>query len=453
MTFQSINPYNGEIIGSYAAMSDEEIQRSLHKAELAYKHWRKTSFVHRADLMKKAAAILQENKEKFALLITNEMGKIINEARAEVEKCAKHCLYAATQSEAQLQDDVVEMGVFKSVISYDPIGCVFAVMPWNYPFWQVFRYAAPTIMAGNVTILKHAPNVLGCATAIANIFEEAGFPKDIFQVAFAEIPQVEQIIAADIVQGISLTGSEYAGSQVAALAGKYIKKSVLELGGSDPFIVLPDADIQLAVRMAVKSRMMNAGQACNAAKRFIVQKDIKEEFLQKFLENIQQLKQGNPLDDTVNIGPLARKDLATNLLNQINASAQQGAQRIFGGAVNDCNFQPTLLDNVQQGMPVFEQETFGPVVAIITAESEDEAIRLANQHRYGLAASIWTNDVERGYFLARQIDSGNVFINSIVRSDSRLPFGGVKKSGYGRELHEIGLKEFVNIKTVVIDKI
>jgi len=452
MIFKSINPYTQQTIAEYPILSNSQLNLKLEKSQQAFKSWRETSFSQRAEIVLKAGEILRRDKEKFANLITSEMGKIINESRAEIEKSAANCDYYAHNSDKILKDLPVEMGLYKSVISYNPIGTVFAIMPWNYPFWQVFRYAAPCIMAGNTTILKHAPNVLGCGKAIEQIFLEAGLPEGIFQSVEVDIPQVEQIIAHDTVQLVTLTGSEKAGSSVASLAGKHIKKSIMELGGSDAFIIFNDADLEKAAQVATTSRMMNAGQACICAKRFIVLDEIADAFLQKFSSKISFLKQGNPLDENSNMGPLARLDLANNLSQQLRTSLKQGGILKVGGEQELCNFKPSLLDNISPTNIVFQEETFGPLATVIRAKNEQEAIDLANNHRYGLAASIWTKDLEKAYHFAQKIESGNVFVNSLVRSDSRLPFGGIKKSGYGRELGELGIKELCNNKSIVIEE-
>jgi succinate-semialdehyde dehydrogenase / glutarate-semialdehyde dehydrogenase len=449
--FKSINPFDQSVVGEYACLTDAQLQKKIEISEAAYRHWRKTSFSHRAELMHRLAAILTRDNELLARLITAEMGKIITESRSEVAKSAAHTAYFADYTEGVLHDQIVATGAHRSLIAFDPIGCILAIMPWNFPIWQVLRYAAPTIMAGNVTILKHAPNVFGCAEAIEKAFLEAGFPEGVFQSVVIDTPSVETLIAVDIVQGVTLTGSENAGSQVAAIAGKHIKKSVLELGGSDSFIVLADADIEKAAKVATQSRMINAGQACNCAKRFIVVDAVRDVFLERFHENIQLLRQGDPFDEHNQMGPLARLDLVEKLKNQVNSSIQDGARLVFGNETDNFFFKPTLLTDVKVGMKAFDEELFGPVAAVISAKDEAEAIALANNHRYGLDASIWTSDIERAYHMARQLDVGNVFVNSLVRSDSRLPFGGVKKSGYGRELSEAGLKEWVNWKTIVLE--
>lgn len=448
--FKSINPFTQAIIAEHEVLTNGELARKLELSQSAFKYWRSTTFQERADKMKNLASIFRTNKEELGLLITNEMGKILPEAIAEVEKSAGNCDYYAENAQKMLKDKYYDT-TFKSISVYDPMGAVFAIMPWNYPFWQVLRYAAPAIMAGNVTLLKHAPNVVGCAKAIENMFLEAGFPEGVFQQINIDIPQVESVIASDIVSGITLTGSEMAGSSVAALAGKYIKKSVMELGGSDAFIVLDDADLEKAAAVATKSRMLNAGQACICAKRFIVTEKVADEFVALFANKIKALQQGNPLQSGIQMGPLARIDLAEKLSYQLKNSLQQGARMIVGGERDHCNFQPTLIDFVDANNIAFKEETFGPLATIIRAKDENDAIVIANDHRYGLASAIWTEDRERAYALARKIEAGNVFVNSLVRSDSRIPFGGIKKSGYGRELSDIGIKEFMNMKSVIIE--
>lgn len=448
--FKSINPFTQSVIAEHEVLSNGQLAIKLQSAELAFKAWRSTSFQERADKMKKLAEILRVNKEKLGLLITNEMGKILPEAIAEVEKSAGNCDYYAENATQMLKDERYDTP-FKSMSVYDPSGAVFAIMPWNYPFWQVLRYAAPAIMAGNVTLLKHAPNVVGCAKAIENAFLEAGFPEGVFQQINIDIPQVESVIASDVVSGVTFTGSEMAGSSVAALAGKYIKKSVMELGGSDAFIILDDANLEKAATVAVKSRMLNAGQACICAKRFIVTEKVADEFAVLFADKVKVLQQGNPLLQGIHLGPLARIDLAEKLSCQLENSLKQGAELVIGGERDRCNFQPTLVDFVDSNNIVFKEETFGPLATIIRAKDENSAIAIANNHRYGLASAIWTGDKERAYTLARKIEAGNVFVNSLVRSDSRIPFGGIKKSGYGRELSEIGIKEFMNMKSVIFE--
>jgi succinate-semialdehyde dehydrogenase/glutarate-semialdehyde dehydrogenase len=450
MIFKSINPFTQEVIAEHEVLTTTQLNHKLQLSETAFKNWRNTSFQERADMMKNLANILRAKKEELGLLITNEMGKILSEGISEVEKSAANCDFYAENAEKMLKDERYDTP-FTSMSVYDPTGAVFAIMPWNYPFWQVLRYAAPAIMAGNVTVLKHAKNVIGCAKAIENAFLEAGFPEGVFQQITIDIAQVENVISSEIVQGITLTGSEMAGSSVAALAGKHIKKSVMELGGSDAFIVLNDADIEKAATVATQSRMLNAGQACICAKRFIVTEKIADEFAGLFAQKIKALSQGNPLQEGINMGPLARIDLAEKLSQQLKKSLQQGAKLVLGGEYDKCNFQPTLIDFVDSVNIAFQEETFGPLATIIRAKDENDAVAIANNHRYGLASAIWTEDREKAYRLARKIEAGNVFINSLVRSDSRIPFGGIKKSGYGRELSEIGIKEFMNMKSIIIE--
>ena len=450
MIFQSINPFSKALIAEHEVLTDAQLKRKLELAESAFKNWRHTSFQERGDKMKNLADILREKKEELGLLITNEMGKILSEGIAEVEKCAANCDFYAENAEKMLRDEHYETP-FISMSVYDPMGAVFAIMPWNYPFWQVFRYAAPAIMGGNVSVLKHAPNTIGCAKAIENAFLEAGFPEGVFQQITITISQVESVIASDIVCGVTLTGSEMAGSSVASLAGKHIKKSVMELGGSDAFIILNDANLEKAATVATQSRMLNAGQACICAKRFIVTEKVADEFAALFAQKIKALQQGNPLQAGINMGPLARLDLAENLSRQLEKSLQQGAKLVVGGERDDTNFQPTLIDFVDSKNIAFQEETFGPLATIIRAKDENDAVAIANNHRYGLASAIWTEDRVNAHQLARKLEAGNVFVNSLVRSDSRIPFGGIKKSGYGRELSEVGIKEFMNMKSLIIE--
>ncbi|MFV8269787.1 NAD-dependent succinate-semialdehyde dehydrogenase [Flavobacterium sp. GT2N3] len=450
MVFKSINPFSQVVIAEYEVLTDAQLNQKLHVAERAFKNWKQSSFDQRAVMMKKLAHILREKKEELGLLITNEMGKILSESISEVEKSANNCDFYAENAEKMLKDDYYDTP-YKSMSVYDPMGAVFAIMPWNYPFWQVLRYAAPAIMAGNVTLLKHASNVIGCAKAIEKAFLEAGFPEGVFQQITITIPQVEGVIASDIVHGVTLTGSEGAGSSVASLAGKHLKKSVMELGGSDAFIVLNDANLEKAATVATQSRMLNAGQACICAKRFIVTEKVADEFTTLFTQKIKTLQQGNPLGQGINMGPLARLDFVDKLASQLEKSLQQGAKLLVGGEHEGCNFQPTLIDFVDSNNIAFQEETFGPLATIIRAKDENDAITIANNHRYGLASTIWTEDRENAYRLARRIEAGNVFVNSLVRSDSRVPFGGIKKSGYGRELGTIGIKEFMNMKSLIIE--
>lgn len=451
-TFKSIHPFDQSLVEEFQLMSPADVQVRLDRAAKAFANWKRTSFAERSEKLLAIAALLRKNKEEYAQHITREMGKILSESRAEVEKCAGGCEYYAANAERFLADEVIKTDAYKSFVAYQPTGAILAIMPWNFPFWQVFRFALPAVMAGNVALLKHAPNVTRCSLVIEEIFREAGFPEGVFQSLVIDVDLVEGIIQSPVVQGVALTGSEFAGSQVAAIAGKNIKKTVLELGGSDPFIVLPDADLEKTVRVAVQSRMQNAGQSCIAAKRFIVLASVKGAFLSRFEAGIRALKQGNPYEDATTTGPMARLDLADKLEQQLKRSVSAGATLITGGTHAGCNFVPALLDNVVPGMPAFDEEMFGPVASVITVQSEQEAIAMANTSRYGLGASIWTRDLEKGERLAREVESGSVFINSLMRSDARLPFGGVKKSGYARELSQAGIREFVNVKTISVTK-
>jgi succinate-semialdehyde dehydrogenase / glutarate-semialdehyde dehydrogenase len=448
--FKSINPYNQTLIEEFDSDSPAVVDKKVQSAAAAFRSWRKTSFQERSERMRRAAVILRQNKEEYARTISLEMGKVIAEATAEVEKCANGCDYYAENAERFLSDISVSTEASKSFIAFQPLGPVLAIMPWNFPFWQVFRFAAPALMAGNVGLLKHAANVCRCSLTIEKVFREAGFPDGAFQSLLVDSKNVADIIARDEIAAVTLTGSEFAGTQVASAAGKNLKKTVLELGGSDPFIVLEDADLQLAAKVATQSRMQNAGQSCIAAKRFIVVERVKDEFTHLFQKNIESLKQGDPFATGTTTGPIARVDLAEDVENQVKKSVQAGAHLVLGGERSGCNFQPALLENVKPGMVAFDEEVFGPVASVIRVKNEMEAVVVANASRYGLGSSVWTRDKDRGEKVAREIESGCVFVNSLMRSDQRLPFGGIKKSGYGRELSELGIKEFVNAKSIYI---
>ena len=448
--FQSINPFDQSVIGEFQPDDDLTINKKIATATKTFRSWRNETFSSRGGLMKRAAELLRVNKNEYAQVISAEMGKVLKESKGEIEKCADACDYYATRAEEFLRDVAISTDASKSLIAFQPLGVVLAIMPWNFPFWQVFRFAAPSLMAGNVGLLKHAGNVSQCALLIEKIFMEAGFPQGSFQALLVESKNVERIIAHDDVAAVTLTGSEFAGTQVAAAAGKNLKKTVLELGGSDPFIVLDDADLALAAKIATQSRMQNAGQSCIAAKRFIVMRSVQETFVHMFRENVEDLRQGNQLLEATTTGPLARVDLAEGLEMQMRKSISSGAKLITGGTRTGANFQPAILENVSPGMPAFDEEMFGPIAAIVPVDDESQAIQLANKHRYGLGASVWTKDAARGEKVARQIESGCVFVNSLMRSDQRLPFGGIKKSGYGRELSELGIKEFMNAKTIYV---
>jgi succinate-semialdehyde dehydrogenase/glutarate-semialdehyde dehydrogenase len=440
------------LLAEYPLMDDSQLEQIITRAHNAFASWKITSFSERSSVLNRVAWLLRRDQEALATLITHEMGKIIAEARGEVEKCAHTAEFYAENSEDFLQDEILTAGYSRSFITHQPVGIVLGIMPWNFPFWQVFRFVVPTLMAGNTCLLKHAPNVCGCAQSLEKIFLEAGAPRGVFTSLIIDTSAVEKIINSDFVQAVTLTGSEQAGSSVASIAGHNIKKSVMELGGSDALILLPDADFKTAVSVALNSRMLNAGQSCIGAKRFIILKDAEQDFMQEFLDQLKTLKQGDPFDKNTNIGPMARLDLVSKLEKQMNDSIFKGAKLEYGGDVRGCNFNPALLSNVKEGMTAFEEETFGPLAAVIIATNEKEAIRLANSSKYGLAGSIWTKDIEKGIALAKQMETGAVFINALVKSDPHLPFGGIKKSGYGRELGRLGILEFVNAKTIVANE-
>lgn len=452
MKFTSINPFNGEKISTYNEHSPNEIERILSASKKAFQKWRTVPIAKRSELLLNVANLLRKNKELYSQTITLEMGKPITESKSEIEKCAWVCEYYAENAEIFLADEIIQSDAAESFISYDPLGTILAIMPWNFPFWQVFRFAAPTLTAGNCALLKHAPNVLECATAIEKIFLEAGYPEGVFQNLIIDHDKVEQVIADDTVQGVTLTGSERAGKSVAALAGKYLKKSLLELGGNNAFIVLEDADMELAVETGVTARMLNSGQSCIAAKRFILDGDAYEKFLPAFTEKVRSLKHGDPMEEATEIGPLARKDLADNLQRQIEESVALGAALHTGGGKNNAFHEPTILTGVKPGMPAFNEETFGPLASITKAETADQAFELAARSKYGLGATVFTKNVNKARKWIGRIPDGAFFINELVKSDPRLPFGGTKISGYGRELSREGIREFVNKKTVYIQE-
>ena len=450
---KSINPANNQLIKEYKEHSVGETARIVEKTNIAFENWRESKFTERTAKMHKVADILRQNREEYARLMTMEMGKIIRESRAEVEKCAWVCDYYADNAEKFLSDEIIETDASLSYVAFDPLGVVLAVMPWNFPLWQVFRFAAPALMAGNGAVLKHASNVPGNALVIEDVFKKAGFPENLFSTLLIPSSMVEGVIRNKHVKAVTLTGSEYAGSKTAEIAGSEIKKCVLELGGSDPFIVLNDADIPGCVHTSTQARMLNVGQSCIAAKRFIVVESRVKEFEEQQAAIMKAMKVGNPLDEATEVGPMARPDLVEELHEQVVQSVEKGAKIVAGGNMIDgegCFYQPTVLSDVRKGMAVYEQETFGPVSAIIPVKDEEEAIAVANESIYGLGGSLWTKDIEKAKKLARKIESGAVFINGMTKSDPRLPFGGVKKSGYGRELSHYGIKEFVNIKSIWI---
>ena len=451
---KSINPSNGELIASYEEMTQKEVSAIISDVNSAYQEWRQTSFSHRSKLMKNAAANLQDRKEELGRLMTLEMGKPFSQAVAEANKCASVCEYYADNAERILADQIIETDASKSYVAYRSIGIVFAVMPWNFPFWQVLRFAAPALMAGNVGILKHASNVQGCALEIEKIFHDAGFPKNVFRTLVIGSKNVKEVIENPHVKAVTLTGSTPAGKAVASQAGAVLKKTVLELGGSDPYIILEDADLDQAITACMIGRFLNTGQSCIAAKRFIVVESILDEFRSKLLEAMKTQKWGDPFDEDVNIGPMVNIWSRDEVHEQVVASIKKGAELLVGGEVLDVEgaFYPaTLLDNVKPGMPAFDDEIFGPVASIIPVNDEAEAIKLANQTPFGLGGAVFTRDIKKGERIAaNEIEAGCCFVNDFVRSDPRLPFGGIKESGYGRELSEAGIREFTNMKTVYI---
>lgn len=450
---RSINPADEQLLATFAPASPEQIEAALDAADRCFRSWRKSTFTERGQLMRRLAAYFKEHRFRLAALMTAEMGKPIAEAEAEVDKCAWVCDYYAEHAAEFLADQPRTTSATESYVEFTPLGVVLAVMPWNFPFWQVLRFAAPTLMAGNTGILKHASNVPQCALAIEEAFRASGFPAGAFQTLLLAGSSTTALVGDPRIAAVTLTGSELAGAQIAEAAGRAIKKAVLELGGSDAFIVLEDADIAPAVETAVRARFQNAGQSCIAAKRFIVVESVAGEFEDRFVAAVRGLRMGDPMDRAVQVGPLARNDLRDALEIQVRRSVEQGARLLVGGTRQPgCGyfFPPTVLTNVATQMPVSCEETFGPVAAILKVRDAADAVRVANDSMYGLGCSLWTSDLQRGRRLARSIEAGSVFINGMVASDPRLPFGGVKRSGYGRELSEYGIREFVNIQTVWI---
>ena len=451
---QSINPVNEDLIKEYKEHTDTEIDEIVNSSEKAFKGWQSFDYGKRAKLLIRAGEILRNNIDEYAELMTREMGKPIAGARAEVEKCAWVCDYYAENGDSFLKDEIIETDAQKSFVTYEPLGTVLAVMPWNFPFWQVFRFAVPGLMAGNAGLLKHASNVTGCALAIEDIFRKAGFPEDLFRTLKISSSKVAGVIENPIVKAVTLTGSVPAGRAVAEKAGAELKKTVLELGGSDPYLILEDADLEKAIPTCVNSRLINNGQSCIAAKRFIVVESRLEEFTRKFVEEMKTKTMGDPMDESFDMGPQARVDLRDELHDQVQRSIDKGANCLLGGEIPNKKgawYPSTILADVQSGMAAYEEELFGPVAAIIKAENEEDAIRIANDSDFGLGAAVFTEDLEKGERIAsRELNAGNCFVNSLVKSDPRLPFGGIKHSGYGRELSHFGIKEFVNIKTVYV---
>jgi succinate-semialdehyde dehydrogenase/glutarate-semialdehyde dehydrogenase len=453
MAIASINPATGEKLKEFSPLNDAEIDKRLKRAEQAFAHHRREPFAKRAQLMTTVASLLEQEKEQLAHTITLEMGKLLRAAVDEVEKCARGCRYYAENAERFLEEEPAQTSAARSYVRYEPLGPVLAIMPWNFPFWQVFRFAAPALMAGNVGLLKHAGNVPQCALAIEEIFCRAGFDEGVFQTLLIEAGQAEKVIVDPRVKAVTLTGSEKAGSAVASTAAREIKKSVLELGGSDAFIVMPSADFENALTTAVKSRTINSGQSCIAAKRFFVADKVYDNFLRKFVEQMRALKIGDPLDDTTEIGPLATEQIRNGVHEQVQKSIAAGARLLTGGnRVHGPGFfyEPTVLVDVPKESPAYREEVFGPVASIFRVRDAADAIETANDTTFGLGASAWTNDQAEQESFASELESGMVFINAMVISDPRLPFGGVKRSGFGRELGAHGIREFTNTKTIWI---
>lgn len=451
---QSVNPFTGKIIKIYPEHSSEEVRNILSQVDKAFQSWKSTNFGQRASLMKNLQKQLLDKKEELAEIIVSEMGKVRREAIGEVEKCAWVCAYYAENAAGFLKNETIKTEASQSYISYQPIGTVLAVMPWNFPFWQVFRFLAPALMAGNTGVLKHASNVSGCALAIEQLVRDAGYPENVFRALLIGSKKVQEVIENPLIKAVTLTGSTPAGKSVASAAGSVLKKSVLELGGSDPYLVLEDADIKNAARLCVSSRLLNAGQSCIGAKRFIALDSVYDAFKAEFLRLMSEARFGDPNDPETTFGPLARIDLRDELHQQVEQSRAMGATVLIGGFIPDKDsafYPPTVLENVVLGMPAYHEELFGPVAVLYRAKSENEAIRIANDTVFGLGAGVFTSDVEKGKMLAENgLEAGCVFVNDFVKSDPRLPFGGVKESGYGRELSLVGIREFVNLKTVVL---
>jgi succinate-semialdehyde dehydrogenase/glutarate-semialdehyde dehydrogenase len=449
----SVNPATGQTISSYDEMTAAAAAAAVAQAHATWTSWRATTFGARSVLMRKAAAILRDRKQELARLMTTEMGKTLKQGVAEAEKCAWVCDYYAEHAERHLAPEVVKTEGSKSYVAFEPLGVVLAIMPWNFPFWQVYRFAAPALMAGNVGVLKHASNVPGCALAIEEIFVQAGFPAGAFRTLLIGSQHVQAVIENPLVRAVTLTGSTPAGKAVAAQAGAVLKKTVLELGGSDAYLVLEDADLDFAAETCVNSRLINAGQSCIAAKRFIVVEPIIDAFTTRFVSLMKNKKMGDPLVDGTDLGPQARYDLRDALHKQVIASVERGATLLLGGQIPEgegAYYPPTVLTNVTSGMPACDEELFGPVAAILTAKDEADAVRIANDTAFGLGAAVFTRDTARGERIARALDAGATFVNALVASDPRLPFGGIKESGYGRELGVFGIREFVNVKTVFV---
>ena len=451
---KSVNPVTGETIQTYETHSEKGVEKIINSVDKRWQTWRKTTFSQRSELLQNLASLLKSNKDELARLMAHEMGKVLREGIAEIEKCAWVCDYYAANAESFLENEAIETDFSKSYVSYQPLGTVLAVMPWNFPFWQVFRFAAPTVMAGNTAVLKHASNVPGCAMAIEDLFREAGFPENVFRTLLIGSKQVEAVIKHPAVKAVTLTGSTPAGKNVASVAGSVLKKCVLELGGSDPYLILEDADLKSAAKICTAGRLVNAGQSCIGAKRFIVVENVYYEFLEYFTYEMNKAIFGDPCDPEITMGPLASIALRDDLHKQVATSVKKGAEVVIGGDIPDrkgAYYPPTILENVKPGMPAYDEELFGPVASVIRVKDEKEAVRVANDTEFGLGAAVFSKNLKKAEKIAEtQLQAGCCFVNDFVKSDPRLPFGGIKESGFGRELSSYGIREFMNIKTVVV---
>lgn len=456
MSIQSINPVNGKTIQSYKEDSDSLVSRKIKQTQAAWLKWRETDIGYRAALMNKLADGLHDERENLARLMALEMGKPLKDGISEIEKCVAACKYYAAEAATLLEDQLIDTEASKSYVTFQPLGVILAIMPWNFPFWQVFRFLAPALMAGNCGLLKHASNVPGCGLAIERLIKDAGFPEHVFQTLMIGSKAVNAVIANPMISAVTLTGSTGAGIQVATQAGSLLKKTVLELGGSDAYLVLADADLEEAAEICVSSRLINNGQSCIAAKRFILVKEIEKDFTALFIDNMKRRMLGDPFEEGTDLGPMARADLRDELHQQVMENLNKGAKCLLGGTIPSFTgkhafYAPTVLAGIKKGMPAYSEEMFGPVAALLSARDIDQAIMLANDTSFGLGAAVFTRDGSVGEEIARaRLQAGSCFVNSLVRSDPRLPFGGIKQSGYGRELSSFGIQEFVNIKTVYI---
>ncbi len=451
---KSVNPATGEVVVSVEPHSSKGVEKIINSVDKTWHHWKNTSFNHRSQLMQNLGSLLKSKRDELGRVMSLEMGKVFKEAQAEVDKCAWVCDYYAMNAEAFLANESIETEALSSYVSYQPIGTILAIMPWNFPFWQVFRFLAPVLMSGNTAVLKHASNVPGCALAIEDLVHEAGFPENAFRTLLIGSDKVENVINHSAIKAISLTGSTPAGKAVAQLAANELKKCVLELGGSDPYIILGDADIPKAASACVAGRLLNAGQSCIGAKRFIVVEEVYNTFLEQMVDLMSTANFGDPFLNETTIGPMARGDLRDELHAQVEESVKKGAEVVLGGEtpyMKGAFYPPTILENVKPGMPAYDEELFGPVAAVIKVKDEKEAIKVANDSIFGLGAAVFTKDTSKGQDIAEyQLEAGSCFVNDFVKSDPRLPFGGMKESGYGRELSTFGIKEFMNVKTVVV---